>query len=55
MAYGVLSFPDTGCPVLDVYIYYVFDMINVWDTVSTFIHPHGCFRSRTFFYEQRIG
>ena len=23
-------FPDTGCPVPDVYIYYVPDMINVW-------------------------
>ena len=23
-------FPDTGCPVTDVSIYYVPDMINVW-------------------------
>ena len=42
-AFGGLPFPDTGCPVLDVYIYYVSDMINVWDTVSTFIHPPWMF------------
>ena len=35
---GGLSFPDTGCPVPDVYINNVSDMNNVWDTVSTFIH-----------------
>ena len=29
MAYGGLSIPDAGCPVPDVYIYYVSDMINV--------------------------
>ena len=38
MAYGGLPFPDTGCPVPDVYIYYASDMINVLNTVSTFIH-----------------
>ena len=38
MAYGGLPFPDTSCPVPDVYIYYVSDMINVLDNVSTFIH-----------------
>ena len=38
MAYGGLPFLDTGCPVLDVYIYYLADMVDVWDTVSTFIH-----------------
>ena len=39
MAYGDLPFPDTGCPVPAVYIYYVPDKINVWDTVS-YIYPH---------------
>ena len=37
VVYGGLPFPDTSFPVPDVYIYYVPDMINVWDTVSTFI------------------
>ena len=37
MAYGGLLFPDTCFPVLDVYIYYVPDMINVWDTAFTFM------------------
>ena len=26
------------CPVLDADIYHVSDMINAWDTISTFIH-----------------
>ena len=38
MAYGDLPFPDTACPVPDVYIYYVSDTIDTWDVVSTFIH-----------------
>ena len=38
MAYGGLPFLDTGCPVPDAYIYYEPNMINVWDTFSTFIH-----------------
>ena len=38
MVYGGLPFLDTGCPVPDIHIYYVPDMINVGDTVSTFIH-----------------
>ena len=38
MAYGGLLFSDSGCPVPDVYIDHVSDMINVWDTVSTVIH-----------------
>ena len=53
--YGGLPFPDTGCPVPDVYIYYVPDMINV---STLFLHLStslGCFRPRTFFFEQRIG
>ena len=36
IAYGGLPFPDTSSPVLG--ISYVPDMINVWDTVSTFIY-----------------
>ena len=35
MACGGLHFPDT-CPVPDDYIYYVDDMINDWDIISTF-------------------
>ena len=31
MAYGGLPFPDIGCPVPGVYMYYVPDMITVWD------------------------
>ena len=38
MAYGGLPFLDTGCPVPDAYIYYVPNMINVWDTFF-YIHP----------------
>ena len=29
IAYGGLHFPNTGCPVSDVYICYVFDQINI--------------------------
>ena len=32
-----IAFPDTDFPVPHVYIYYVSDIINVWDTVSIFI------------------
>ena len=38
VAYDGMPFPDTGCPVPDVYMYYMSDMIYAWDTVSTFIH-----------------
>ena len=34
---GLWPFPDTACPVPDVYIYYVSDTIDIWDVVSTFI------------------
>ena len=37
MAYGVLPFQDIGCPVPDVDIYYVSDITNIRETVSTFI------------------
>ena len=43
MAYGGLPFLHTGGPVPDIYIYHVSDMINVWDTVSTFNHPPWMF------------
>ena len=55
MAYGGLSFPDTGCPVPDVYIYYVSDMINACDTVSKFINPPRMFLSTDILFKQRIG
>ena len=46
MAYGCLPFPDTGCALQDVYIYYVPDMFDVWGTVSIFssfldVFAHG--------------
>ena len=53
MAYGGLPFPETDCPVPDVYIYHVSDMINDW---ILFLHVSpslGCFR-RIFFVEQQI-
>ena len=49
-AYGGLPFPDIGCPVPDVYIYYVSGMINVRDTVSTFIHLPGMFLPTDIFF-----
>ena len=56
MAYAGLILPDTGCPVLGVYIYYVPDLINQW---ILFLHVSthlGCFRPRAFFFfEERIG
>ena len=51
MAYGGLSFPYTGCLVQDVYIYYVPDMINVWNIAFTFIHLLWMFpRTDILFY-----
>ena len=38
MVYGDLPYRDTDWFVPDVYIYYVSDVNNVLDTVSTFIH-----------------
>ena len=43
MAYGGRLFPDTGCPVPDVNLYHVSYMINVWESVITFIHPRWMF------------
>ena len=54
MAYGGMPFPDTGCPVADVYIYYVSDMINVWILFLHLSTSIECFHPRTFFFEQRI-
>ena len=55
MGYGTLLFPDTGCPIP----HYVSAMIDVWDTVSTFIYlpwmfsPHGqSFLNNGFDYMQ---
>ena len=44
MACGDLPSPYTGCPVPDVYIY-VSNVINVWNTVSIFIHVSMMFLS----------
>ena len=55
MAYGGLHFPDTGCPVPDVYIYYVPDIINVWNTVSTLIHLPWMFPPTNILFEPRDG
>ena len=48
---------DTGCPVPlpDAYIYYVSDMINVWDTVSISMHLPWMILSPDILLEQRIG
>ena len=54
-AYGSLSFQDTGCRVSEVYIYYVSDMINVWDTVSPFNHLPDMFPSTKIIFEPQIG
>ena len=45
MAYGGLPFQVTGCPIPDVGINYLSEMINVWDSVSTFIHLPRTFLS----------
>ena len=50
MAYGGRPFTDTGCPVPDVYSYYVSAMINVWDTVSTFNHLPWMFLPTDLFF-----
>ena len=50
MAYGCLPVPDTGCPVRDVYIYYVPVMINVWDTASSLIHLPWVFSPTDIFF-----
>ena len=50
MAYGGLPFPDTGCPVPDVYFYYVSDMINAW---ILFLHVSislSCFANGNSFW-----
>ena len=54
MAYGGLPFRDTGCLVSNVYIHYVPDLINLRDTVSTFIHLCRVFLSTKKRFEQRI-
>ena len=55
VAYGGLPFPDTGCPVPDVYIHYAPDIIKAWILFLQLSTSLGCFRPRTFFFEQRIG
>ena len=54
MVCGGLPFPDIGCPVPNVYIYYVPNMVNV---CLVFLHLSttlGCFRPRTFFSNKRL-
>ena len=41
MAYDSLPFPDTVCPVPDVYIYYVPEMTNVWIRFLHLSTSHG--------------
>ena len=52
VAYGGLPFPDTGCALQDVYIYYVPDMFDVWGTVSIFSSPLDVFAHGHFFYQR---
>ena len=55
MAYGDLLF-RTGAPVTDVYIYYVSDMIDIWNTDSTYIYLPMMFLSSTDIrFEQQTG
>ena len=43
-----------GLPVLDVCIYYVSDMVDVWDTVSTFIHIPRMFMYLDILFTNRL-
>ena len=36
-------------------IFIMCEMIDVWDTISSLIHPLGCFCPRTIFAKKRIG
>ena len=54
MAYVGMLCPDTGCPVPDVHIYYVHDMINVWVLFLNLSTSHGYLRPWTFFFEKWI-
>ena len=55
LAYGSLPFRNTGFPVQDVFIFYVSDMINIWGTVSSFIHLSVMFLSTDIFFGRWIG
>ena len=52
MVYGGLSFQGTGCPVPIVYFY---EMINVWNIVSSFIDLSGMFLFKDIVFVQQIG
>ena len=54
MADGGLPFPDTGCPVPDVYIYYVHELINIWILFRRLSTSLGCFRLWTFFLDNGL-
>ena len=57
MAYGVVLFPGTACPVPDVanIIFIQYEMFNVWDTVSIIVHIARMFLSTDFRFVKRIG
>ena len=48
VAFGGLAFPGTGYHVPNIGSDYLVYMINIWNTVSAFIHLE-CFCPRTFF------
>ena len=54
MADGGLPFPDTGCPVPDVYIYYVYELINVWILFRRLSTSLGRFRLWTLFLDNGL-
>ena len=47
---GEMASLGTGCPVPDVNIYYVPDMINVWILFLHLSTSLGSFRPRTFLF-----
>ena len=49
-AYVVLPFPESGCPMQHACIYFVPDMINICDNLSTFIHLHRMFPPTDIFF-----
>ena len=55
IAYNGLPFPGTGCPVLGVVNIYLYEMSNVWATVSIFVHLPMMLLSTDFLIENRIG
>ena len=56
MAYGGLPFLRTGCPVPHVMlpIFTLYEMPNVWATVSRIVHPPMVFPPMDFIFEKRV-